>query len=130
MNDSTESLDSVLYEFNDVETPPDLTVRPMPAAVLRPYFRRQLFPEQAFSWRDDLETLPAIIEDEQRACLRVNDTAGAAYCVANLAVIAKVKDLVPETHKLASEAEGLAIKAGIPDLAARMQALRQPGNGE
>jgi hypothetical protein len=130
MNGKTESFDSVLCEFNDVETPPDLTVRPMPAGVLRPYFRRQVFPEKAFSWRDDLAALSGMVEEEQRACLRANNMTGAAYCVANLAVLAKVKGLISDTHKLASEAEGMALQAGIADLVAQMQALRQMKNGK
>jgi hypothetical protein len=125
MNDQTESLDSILCEFNDIDTPPDLSVRPIPAPILRPFFRRQLFPEQAFSWRKDLADLSAMVRQEQSACLDAQDSVGASYCLGNLAVIAKVRGQANDSSKLAGEAQELAAQFGLLDVVARMQILRQ-----
>jgi hypothetical protein len=124
MNDRTESLDSILCEFNDIDTPPDLAVRPIPAPILRPFFRRQLFPEQAFSWRKDLANLSDMVREEHHACLQAKDLAGASYCLGNLAVIAKLSGQAEESSKLAEAAEGLAAQAGLTEIVVRMQTLR------
>jgi hypothetical protein len=125
MNEQTESLDSILCEFNDTDTPPDLTVRPIPGPILRPFFRRQLFPEQAFTWRKDLAELTAMIRHEQRACLDVQDSVSASYCLGNLAVLAKVSGRSSESAKLAKEAHSLAQQNGLSEVMARMQVLQQ-----
>src|SRR4051794_3260911 len=35
MSPTPESLNSVFFEFNDVDTPPDTTARPVPSEILR-----------------------------------------------------------------------------------------------
>jgi hypothetical protein len=125
MNDQTESLDSILCEFNDIDTPPDLSVRPIPAPILRPFFRRQLFPESAFSRRKDLGELSAMVRQEHRACLDAQDSVGASYCLGNLAVMAKVSGHGDNSAKLAKEAQELAAQVGLAEVIARMQILQQ-----
>lgn len=125
MSDDIESLDSVLYEFSDGETALDLTVRPMPAMILRLLIGRQLLPEQAYSRRDDLGEVSAICRDEEQLCLRVKDFAGAAYCLGNLALIAKIREEAVDCLKFAEEAQRLAKQVGLTELVTRMQTLRE-----
>jgi len=124
MNTPFESLNSLLYEFNDVETPPDLTVRPAPAALLRRLFRQMLFPEKAWGRRSDVGELLDTAREEYDACLREKDAAGASFCLSNLVMLTKVRGEVGHALQLAEEAQQLATQVGLADLAAQMRAAR------
>jgi ATP/maltotriose-dependent transcriptional regulator MalT len=129
MNEQFEGVDCVFCDFKDDDPPPDLTVRPAPAAFIRRLFPQQVLADEAFSLRNDLDELLSLARDEQQAHLISNDRRGACFCLGNQAVIAKVKGDAKKASELATEAENLAAQFGIPELAARMQAIRQMTNG-
>jgi len=128
MNSFPESPNTVLFAFNDIENPPDLTVRPMPANILRRLFRQYLIPVTAFEKRQDLEELDAAAREEHERCVQARDEVRAMYCLSNLAVLAKVRGELANARKLAEDSRQLAGRLGFADVAKEMQKLLTPAS--
>jgi tetratricopeptide (TPR) repeat protein len=90
MNSSLESLDSIYFEFNDLDGSADSTVRPVPDVVLRQLISQQLLNEQALLRQgEDLERILALAREQEQACRQSGDLGGLSRCLGNLALVLK-----------------------------------------
>lgn len=113
MSSAPESRDSVLFEFNDLDTPPDTTVRPISGGTLRRLLGQQLLDERAMQRHvDDLGRWLALAQQQEEICRRGNDLAGLSHCLANQALIRKAQGALPDALRLHEEAQSVYSQRG------------------
>jgi hypothetical protein len=113
MSTSLESLDTLYFEFNDLDMPAETTVRPSSEAILRWVFSQRPLGEQSLGngWTD-LARLLAIGREQELSCRQRGDRLGLACCLGNLALIHKAKGDAQAALELHREEADLYPQAG------------------
>jgi hypothetical protein len=92
MSSTSETRDSVYYEFSDLDSLTDSTPRPIPDAILRHVLSQQPLDEQALlRGRAQLDRLFAAGREQERVCRERGDLLGLSCCLGNLGLILKVQ---------------------------------------
>jgi hypothetical protein len=117
-----ESLDTILREFNDLDTA-DATPRPIPDAILRPLLSRQVLSKQVLvRHRNDLARMLALTEEQLAFCRRQGDTPELIVALLNKGLLLRAMNRQREALLLLQEAHEFAVRDKQDGLAAQARA--------
>ena len=113
MSSSPESLDVVCFEFSDLDSPSDTTVRPIADVILRRLFGQQLLSEQTLlRQRGDWERMLTLVQQQEQICRQGGNWVALSRCLGNEALLRKACGDLHRARELHHEQEQICRQLG------------------